>query len=179
MGQAPDEPWELNELDRPEAAEGSASWPPASSDEYHMARQLAVPSGRDGWVYSCLSGSEVRPIGYCNSRCEHPTREDAEQHYSDFLLDRTTFDGKWKGVYYCCELCGEWTDSFAQVRPAFVLYHLCGRHMDRASVETLLSGPDGFRSYPEYGLFPAGSGSGGPGLEAFERMSARLGGELS
>lgn len=46
---------------------------------------------------------------------------DAENHFRECLLDESAYDGYWEGVSYRCEMCGNWTNSFAQLRSAVII----------------------------------------------------------
>lgn len=110
-------------------------------DDYHAARELVDtlggPTGR--WFYCCHLNGRLWPIGYCTPDCRHPTREEAEEHYRQYLLGQAVYDGRWQGVEYRCEVCGQWTDRFAQLK-SFVLHRLCPAHLNREGLASVLAG---------------------------------------
>jgi len=68
----------------------------------------------------------------------HDTPEAACECYKTYLLDtglRFTTDPKTKQK---CEVCGEWTDSVAEVT-SHAQYRLCPLHNNRAEVEKLFT----------------------------------------
>jgi hypothetical protein len=117
------------------------SWPHGAEDDYHAARRWAeTPDGLGLWAYTCRAQGQLWPIGYCSPRCRHYSPEEAEEHYRAYLLDTARYDGHWRGVAYRCELCGEWTDRFAQL-DSFVVHRLCPAHLNREGLSRLLEGP--------------------------------------
>lgn len=105
-----------------------------------MARWVpAADGGLGAWLYCCLYQKSYRPIGYCSLECRHREPAEAAEHYREYLLDQATYDGRWHGVYYRCELCGEWTDSFAQVPSAFIIHRLCRSHLNRNGLGRVLT----------------------------------------
>lgn len=109
-----------------------------NDDEYHAMRLFVNASGKEVWVYSCLCNGRLRPIGYCSGKCTHRTTEEAQWHYFEYLLDEATYDGRWLGVLYQCEICGKWTSRFAQLKSAFTVYRLCDEHLNRDALSNLL-----------------------------------------
>lgn len=109
-------------------------------DAYHLARRMTNAAGEKVWVYFCSHGKWLQPIGYCSERCGHTSPAEAQQHYLEYLLDEATYDGRWIGVSYRCEICGKWTDRFAQLKSAFTMYRLCENHLNRHALSNLLFG---------------------------------------
>ena len=107
--------------------------------DYHLARWFPNGGGgRGAWLYSCLYEGRLWPVGYCSARCAHASPEEAEAHFREYLLDEATYDGQWQGVAYQCEVCGDWTDRFAQLKAAFVIHRLCRAHLNREGLRTVL-----------------------------------------
>lgn len=100
-------------------------------NDFHMARKVTNSAKRDVWVYSCSYRKRPQPIGYCSERCAHTSPGDAQRHYLEYLLDEATFDGRWLGVSYQCEISGKWADGFAQLKSTFTIFRLCDDHLNR------------------------------------------------
>jgi hypothetical protein len=76
-------------------------------------------------------------VGYCAAACPgHSDREEARQHYREYLLDHyAQFNGKLSSPSVC-SICGEKTatDAWVQFNRRWELAVLCNTHMNRESL---------------------------------------------
>jgi hypothetical protein len=104
--------------------------------DFHGVRQVAP--GR--WLYTCQNAGALWPIGHCSVHCRHSTREDAEWHCREYLLDTARFGGRWAGKEYRCEVCDTWTDRFAILK-SYTVHSLCAAHLNRDGLDAVLDRP--------------------------------------
>ncbi|MDI6872605.1 MAG: hypothetical protein QME79_14880 [Bacillota bacterium] len=67
----------------------------------------------------------------------HATPEEARAHYKEYLLDYARYDGTIARAKYPCEVCGEYTDRFAQTYHGG-LHILCDAHRNREGLAQVL-----------------------------------------
>jgi hypothetical protein len=92
-----------------------------------------VSSDEEGWCHA---------TGYCADGCPgHETREGAEQHYEQYILDHhLKLDGVDKESQKKCCVCGSWTQGRAYFTgEEYREYPLCDEHRTRGNVEALRS----------------------------------------
>lgn len=102
---------------------------------YYDARQ--VKDG--GWRYSCRNDDKTWTVGYCTDHDAHPTKDEAYECYTRYLLDeRLELDGTYADVRRRCQApdCEEWTDRFAQV-DNLRMWSLCDQHRSKDVVADL------------------------------------------
>jgi hypothetical protein len=77
-----------------------------------------------------------RPAAGSGSSADEP---EGKRSSVEYVLDQATFDGRWEGVAYRCEVCEEWTNRFAQLKPVYRVHRLCPAHLNRESLGRLYS----------------------------------------
>lgn len=107
----------------------------ASLADHHAARQVAGGP----WLFTCLDEGRLHPIGYCSKACAHSARDDAEQHYREYLADSAEFGGRWAAKEYRCEVCGTWSDRYA-VLASNEVFRLCPAHLNQAVLRSVIAG---------------------------------------
>jgi hypothetical protein len=111
---------------------------------YYEARQIINPSeGPSGlWHYTCKNGRRVWPVGHCAEGCPgHPTKEEAEEHYRQYLIEHAAF-GTIRNQQRKCQKCGAWTQGMAQLGPGRErIYILCEEHQTREVLQELVPRP--------------------------------------
>jgi len=130
---------------------------------YFKARQR-----KDGkFDYTCMNDGQIWPVGYCSVYHElpndnwisesyraaneatkdkhhgdgHDTAQEAQACYRAYLLDHALhLNGAWENVQHKCEVCGEWTELYAEIQMR--CWNLCPQHNSREEVEKLFEAPD-------------------------------------
>lgn len=104
---------------------------------YYQARQQ-----KEGllWHYTVMNDHQIWPVGYCAQGCAgHQTKQEAEAHYREYVLDNFSFDGRMSNEMRKCEICQAWTDRIAQGGIGNTDIHvLCDEHRTRAWLATVL-----------------------------------------
>jgi hypothetical protein len=138
---------------------------------YYAAREIEREGRPTGlYHYTVENSGGIHPVGYCSSyrtcpacnghalmgmpcvQCDrsvikvepcpgHPTKEEAEEHYRQYELDRATFDGRHEDQQNRCAVCGVWTQRYATFR--MHVYHLCDVHCNREALDVLTRGDTG------------------------------------
>jgi hypothetical protein len=112
-----------------------------AKDDCHGARRwAATPDGRGCGPTPAGSADSSVPSATAHRAAATAARKEAEAHYCAYLLDTAHYDGRWRGLAYRCELCGQWTDRFAQLE-SFVVHRLCPAHLTGEGRSRLLAGP--------------------------------------
>ena len=118
---------------------------------YYQPRELKDKDGNPSgiWHYTCMNDGRIWPVGYCAQGCPgHDTKEGAYEHYRQYELDTSRYDGTYSGTQRKCEICGEWTQRFASVGPDHMEMHtLCDAHRNRETLDTLVEAGDSFGSW--------------------------------
>lgn len=100
--------------------------------------------GRSGPMWRgdhCDTCSDLGLVHVPNPCQGHATKEEAEEHYRQWELDKETrYDGKLSGQQLQCQLCQAWTQRFARVGQVNT-YILCDDHCNRESLEPLVPRP--------------------------------------
>lgn len=104
-------------------------------------KKTGEPTGR--WHFTCRNRRlGTWPVGYCAEHEPHDSPTEARQCYRRWLLDRRLrLAGRMSGQARPCEVCGEWTDRFAEVDHGS-LWALCDEHRTREVVEERFDAPD-------------------------------------
>jgi len=70
----------------------------------------------------------------------HPTKEAAEEHYRQYLLDTAIYEGAWAEVQHKCVVCQKWTSRYASYGPGKIsCVDLCDEHCNRAGLEPFVA----------------------------------------
>jgi DnaJ-class molecular chaperone len=67
----------------------------------------------------------------------HLTKEDACNHYREYLLDRAKYAQEIEGKHEC-EICGELTSRIANIPGHILSYSLCAEHCNREGLDKVL-----------------------------------------
>jgi hypothetical protein len=103
---------------------------------YDQPRERA---DRSGWHYTQMNDGRVWPIGYCADHAPHATEGEARDCYTRYLLEqRLQLDGMaYADMQRPCEVCGAWTDKFAEISPWGPSFTLCDEHRTREQFAAL------------------------------------------
>ena len=99
---------------------------------HQTAAELADHSG---WHYVTRNRrTGTHPIGYCRDHAPHATEQEARECYAKYVREnQIRLDGWTSSTQSRCEVCGEWTQSAAQVGHVD-LVHLCAKHLNNEGV---------------------------------------------
>jgi hypothetical protein len=93
-----------------------------------------------------MNDGQIWAVGYCAEHEGHATKEEAQECYRKYLLERrTSFDlvlRDWIG----CRVCGRPTKKGALVGPTDY-YPLCKQHLNQQALETLVKVGEEVSSY--------------------------------
>lgn len=68
----------------------------------------------------------------------HSTKEEAYEHYRQYLIDKAKFTGELEDTQHRCEICGEWTQKLAEIPGHIIWHYLCDLHCNRAGLSEVL-----------------------------------------
>lgn len=106
---------------------------------YYQPRELLKDGKPTGlWHYTCRNDDRVWPVGYCAQDCPgHATPEEAREHYRQYLLDNARYDGYLRDEQRKCEICGAWTQRYAE-GPHIFMHVLCDEHCNREGLSQVI-----------------------------------------
>ena len=92
--------------------------PPIFALRYYLPLEILVNELRSGRFHYCCyvyPFRQIIPVGYCAEGCTgHPSREEAREHYRQYLVDRFgRYDGRFSAPC-ACTLCGRSTTYYAK-----------------------------------------------------------------
>lgn len=100
---------------------------------YDQARELVNHT----WHYTRMNDDRIYPIGYCTDHDGHASKQEAENCYKSYILDKhLQLDGKIDGALFKCQMCDNYSDGCVYIE-GWMRYKLCDTHRTRAVVETL------------------------------------------
>ncbi len=104
-------------------------------DAREMVKADGTPSGK--FHYTVMNDNRTHAVGYCAQGCKgHDTPDEACEHYKQYVLDtRTRYGGMYTDKRLRCEICGEWTQRFAEANMR--IFTLCDTHCTRENVSNL------------------------------------------
>lgn len=124
---------------------------------YRTVTELADKDGKPTglWHYTITNDGHTSPDGYCQGCPGHATKEEAYEHYRQYLLDTASFEGRLvqsstSRTEHKCEAadCANWTDRMALVGPGRMEMHfLCDEHRNREHLDPLVVAGDSASSY--------------------------------
>ena len=134
--------------------------PPVFALRYYLPLEILVNQLRTGRYHYCCyvyPFRQIVPVGYCAEGCTgHSSREEAREHYKQYLVDRFgRYDGR-LSVPCPCVRCGQSTTYYAKVEFHYEwdAVGLCQNHLNP---EGLTAGFV-FRDYHLLQLSPSGGG---------------------
>lgn len=104
----------------------------------HFRPAERIIDGKPGglWHYTMRHQDVTLPVGYCADGCEgHPTKEEACQHYQQYLLDHELGFSVDPDVMLRCAVCQEMTTGRGHV--SWHTWALCPAHQNRDEVAKL------------------------------------------
>jgi len=110
----------------------------------HYIARSAVPEegGAPIWHYTVTKKGVTRPVGGCARRCKgHSTRQEAQEHYKQYLLDQAEYNRPVNQWEEPCECCGEETLLAAVIRETSDSHTLCELHQNRGSLDRVMPCP--------------------------------------
>lgn len=89
------------------------------------------------WHYVSLNDKGGYPIGYCTHDCDHATREEAHEHYRQWVLDGLREVTGDPSTLRLCQVegCPAYTDKALGEPDGWRLAHLCDEHRNRGEYE--------------------------------------------
>lgn len=101
---------------------------------YYQARQRLSDKT---WHFTCMNDGQIWAVGDCRNHAGHATKEEAEECYRKYLLNnKLHLDRKREDTKQKCVVCGEWTQSYAEVD--MEQWPLCDSHRTKEHVDKLL-----------------------------------------
>lgn len=118
--------------------------PPADAEIFHIdglqVLDAEVPTGNFLTCAANVRTGSVTPIGYCEDCLGHLSREEALEHYRQFLLDKHLNLQCRSGIAAPCMVCCEETTVIARIwieyRDSWP-FPLCAQHRKKAIVDRL------------------------------------------
>ncbi len=111
---------------------------------YYEARELKGADGNPAglWHFTCQNDNRIWPVGYCAQDCPgHPTREEAQEHYRQYLLDNARYHVRMSNQQRPCRICSVWTQELVELELGTSRYVLCEAHQNRESLDILVKAP--------------------------------------
>lgn len=89
------------------------------------------------WVYGGTNQyTGAFSIGYCTQCTGHNSKEEAIEHYQQYLIEHTQY---WhQKQCRACRICGQWSTGMAELSGIAGLFPLCSEHRNRKGVEQIV-----------------------------------------
>lgn len=104
---------------------------------HYAARELENKVGF--WHYTCTNGDRTYPVGYCKDCSGHLTKEKAENHFKEYLLDKmSVIEKKNEWPKHKCDFkeCNKEAKNCVNLL-GYVYYELCEDHSNKESVNVI------------------------------------------
>ncbi|MCI0625891.1 MAG: hypothetical protein L0387_30325 [Acidobacteria bacterium] len=144
---------------------------PVTAIRYYMPLEICLAGRPSGLYHFCCyvyPANVVSGVGYCAEGCTgHASKEQARQHYRDYLIDRFGRYNRKCNTSSACAICGRIATQQAWIDYHFEweTYPLCAMHMTRSGFGQVFLFDDYHLlqiSDPRDGIIATVSGQEGP-----------------
>ena len=104
---------------------------------YYMARQLMTKDGKPSglWHFTKMRDGQIWAVGYCAEHEGHATKEEAQECYRKYILEREVSQGR-LAEWHSCFVCGAPSKNCVEVGGLKLLI-LCDEHNTTQQIEKL------------------------------------------